>query len=367
MHNLSQLMPVASVQVSRSALRHNLQQLRKLVPASRIMAVIKANAYGHGMLEVAYTLANDVDGFAVARPQEAFSLRQAGINQPILLLEGFFSPQELPRIAWQQLQIVVHSEEQLVALEQAKLSVPVKVWMKLDSGMHRIGFSVQQAVAAYARLTACTNVRQPVNVTSHFSRADEPDCLVTPQQICCFEHFVTDKPGERSLAASSGILLWPQAHFDWVRPGIILYGVSPLGAKADAANFGFRPAMSLVSRLIAVREHPAHSPVGYGGSWVNTCATRIGVVALGYGDGYPQYAPSGTPVLVNGRQVPIAGRVSMDMICVDLGANSQDQAGDPVLLWGEGLPVEQVAKSMQTSVYELITRLTSRLTYQYLD
>ncbi|EAO7968735.1 alanine racemase, partial [Salmonella enterica] len=175
------------------------------------------------------------------------------------------------------------------------------------------------------------------------------------------------KPGQRSIAASGGILLWPQSHFDWARPGIILYGVSPLEHKPWGPDFGFQPVMSLTSSLIAVRDHKAGEPVGYGGTWVSERDTRLGVVAMGYGDGYPRAAPSGTPVLVNGREVPIVGRVAMDMICVDLGPNAQDNAGDPVVLWGEGLPVERIAEMTKVSAYELITRLTSRVAMKYID
>lgn len=180
-------------------------------------------------------------------------------------------------------------------------------------------------------------------------------------------HLRGRKPGLRSIAASGGILLWPQSHFDWARPGIILYGVSPLDGGSTGADFGCQPVMSLTSSLIAVREHKAGEPVGYGGTWISERDTRLGVVAMGYGDGYPRAAPSGTPVLVNGREVPIVGRVAMDMICVDLGPEAQDKAGDAVVLWGEGLPVERIAEITKVSAYELITRLTSRVSMKYVD
>ena len=261
----------------------------------------------------------------------------------------------------------VHNEEQLAALEEASLDEPVTVWMKLDTGMHRLGVRPEQAEAFYHRLTQCKNVRQPVNIVSHFARADEPKCGATEKQLAIFNTFCEGKPGQRSIAASGGILLWPQSHFDWVRPGIILYGVSPLEDRSTGADFGCQPVMSLTSSLIAVREHKAGEPVGYGGTWVSERDTRLGVVAMGYGDGYPRAAPSGTPVLVNGREVPIVGRVAMDMICVDLGPQAQDKAGDPVILWGEGLPVERIAEMTKVSAYELITRLTSRVAMKYVD
>ncbi|MDY1038519.1 alanine racemase [Lelliottia sp. CFBP8978] len=359
-------MQAATVVINRRALRHNLQRLRELAPASKLVAVVKANAYGHGLLETARTLP-DADAFGVARLEEALRLRAGGITQPILLLEGFFEDADLTTIADQHLQTAVHNEEQLIALETVQLSEPVTVWMKLDTGMHRLGVRPEQAEAFYQRLTQCKNVRQPVNIVSHFARADEPECGATERQLDIFNTFCEGKPGLRSIAASGGILLWPQSHFDWARPGIILYGVSPLESKPWAPDFGFQPVMSLVSRLIAVRDHKAGEPVGYGGSWISERDTRLGVVAMGYGDGYPRAAPSGTPVLVNGREVQVVGRVAMDMICVDLGPNADDKTGDPVVMWGEGLPVERIAEITKVSAYELITRLTSRVAMKFVD
>jgi len=359
-------MQAATVVINRRALRHNLQRLRELAPASKLVAVVKANAYGHGLLETARTLP-DADAFGVARLEEALRLRAGGITQPVLLLEGFFNAADLPMIAAQHLHTAVHNPEQLEALEQAALSEPVTVWMKLDTGMHRLGVRPEDADAFYQRLTQCKNVRQPVNVVSHFARADEPECGATESQLDIFNTFCDGKPGQRSIAASGGILLWPQAHFDWVRPGIILYGVSPLEQKPWGPDFGFQPVMSLTSSLIAVREHKAGEPVGYGGTWISNRDTRLGVVAMGYGDGYPRVAPTGTPVLINGREVPIVGRVAMDMICVDLGPDATERAGDPVIMWGDGLPVERIAEITKVSAYELITRLTSRVAMHYID
>jgi len=359
-------MQAATVVINRRALRHNLQRLRELAPASRMVAIVKANAYGHGLLETARALP-DADAFGVARLEEAIRLRAGGISQPILLLEGFFNASDLSAIARLNLQTAVHSIEQLEALEQASLSQPITVWMKLDTGMHRLGVLPHEAEAFYQRLTRCKNVSQPVNIVSHFARADEPESDATPRQLDIFNTFTEGKPGQKSIAASGGILLWPQSHFDWVRPGIILYGVSPLEHKPWGADFGFQPVMSLTSSLIAVRSHKAGEPVGYGGAWVAGRDTRLGVVAMGYGDGYPRSAPSGTPVVVNGREVPIVGRVAMDMICVDLGPDAEEKVGDSVMMWGAGLPVERIAEITKVSAYELITRLTSRVAMECLD
>ena len=261
-------MKTATAVISRCALRHNLQQVRRLAPHSRLIAVIKANAYGHGALATALAL-KDADGYGVARLSEALVLRQEGITKPILLLEGFLSKDELPLLAENHFETVVHNIEQLFALEQTVLPHPITVWMKLDTGMHRLGIRPDLAEEFYQRLCNCRNVVQPVNIMSHLCRADEPEEETTHSQLECFDAFVQCKPGVQSITASSGILLWPQAHRGQVRPGIILYGVSPIVTQ-DAADFGFEPCMTLTSCLIAVREHKAGEPVGYGGHWTST-------------------------------------------------------------------------------------------------
>ena len=355
-------MQAATVVINRRALRHNLQRLRELAPASKLVAVVKANAYGHGLLETARTL-TDADAFGVARLEEALRLRAGGIAQPILLLEGFFAAEDLAVIAAQRLHTAVHSPEQLAALEQADLPEPVTVWMKLDTGMHRLGVRPEEAEAFYQRLSQCKNVRQPVNVVSHFARADEPTCGATERQLDIFTTFTEGKPGLRSIAASGGILLWPQSHYDWVRPGIILYGVSPLDDRSTGKDFGCQPVMTLTSSLIAVREHKAGEPVGYGGTWISERDTRLGVVAMGYGDGYPRAAPSGTPVLVNGQAASVVGRVSMDLMTIDLRGVDGVRAGDPVTLWGPALPVETVAEAAGTISYALTCGITRRVRF----
>ena len=359
-------MQSATVIVSRSALRHNLQRLRERVPESLLIAVVKANAYGHGLLACARTL-QDADAFGVARLEEALQLREGGITNPVLLLEGFVDSHELPTLVAKNLHTVVHSLQQLEALEQADLSQPVTVWMKLDTGMHRLGVRSAEAEAFYDRLNRCKNVRQPVNMISHFARADEQDSAATVGQLDLFNRFVAEKPGLHSIAASGGILFWPQSHLNAVRPGIILYGISPQEQRPWAEDLGFKPVMTLRTRLIAVRYHKEGEPAGYGGTWTADRDTRLGVIAIGYGDGYPRSVPSGTPVLINGREVPIVGRVSMDMITVDLGPDAVDRPGDKAILWGQGLPVERIAEITGVSAYELVTRLTSRAVAEYLD
>ncbi|MDN6071555.1 MAG: alanine racemase, partial [Enterobacterales bacterium] len=241
-------MKAATAVIDRRALRHNFQQIRQFAPHSRLIAVVKANAYGHGLLETAKTL-KDADCYGVARIGEALKLRSGGIVKPILMLEGFFSADDLPVLVANNIETAIHSEEQLQALEEADLERPIKVWMKLDTGMHRLGVRPEQAEAFYQRLSNCRNVEQPVNIMSHFSRADEPETGMTEAQLACFDAFATGKPGLQSIAASGGILLWPQSHRDMVRPGIILYGVSPL-AEPYADHYGLQPVMTLKSSLI---------------------------------------------------------------------------------------------------------------------
>lgn len=358
-------MKAATVIIDRQALHDNLAFIRKLAPGCKVMSVVKANGYGHGLVEVAKTL-QESDCFGVARLSEALMLRDGGVKTPVLLLEGFIFPEELPILVARDIETVVHSEEQLEALEQAELDKPIRVWMKLDTGMHRLGVRPEQFEQVYQRLSQCKNVVQPVNLVSHFSRADEPEVGTTLEQIACFEQLTQGKPGERSMAASGGVLSWPESYYDWIRPGIISYGVSPFSDKTGP-ELGLHPAMTLKSSLIAVRQHKTGEPVGYNAIWTSDRDTCLGVVAIGYGDGYPRQAPSGTPVLVNGRRVPLVGRVSMDMIVVDLGPNATEKLGDDVILWGESLPVEEIAEHTGFSAYELLTKLTGRVVIEYIN
>lgn len=327
------------------------------------MAVVKANGYGHGLRHIAKN-AEGADAFGVARIEEALQLRASGVVKPILLLEGFYSANDLPVLVTNNIQTVVHCYEQLDALEQAELEGPVVVWLKVDSGMHRLGVREEQYQEFVERLHRCDNVAKPLRYMSHFGCADELDNPMTKQQIELFLSLTEGCNGERSMAASAGLLEWQSSQLDWVRPGIIMYGVSPFGDKT-AADMGFKPVMTLKSHLIAVRDVKKGESVGYGATWTSERDTKVGVIAIGYGDGYPRTAPNGTPVLVNGRKVPIAGRVSMDMLTVDLGPDALDRVGDEAILWGEELPSEEVADHIGTIAYELVTKLTSRVEMSY--
>ncbi len=355
----------ATACVNLAALRHNLAQIKQTAAKSKMTTIVKANGYGHGAVPVALALESESDSFGVARLEEALELRSAGISKPILLLEGFYADSDLPILQANNLHTAVHCLEQLEALEQAQLSSPIKVWVKIDTGMHRLGVRPEQIPEFISRLHACPNVEKPLRFISHFGCADELENPITMQQISVFTE-LAESGCERSIAASSGILAWPDSHLEWVRPGIILYGVSPFSDKT-AQSMGYQPVMTLKSQLIAVREVKAGESVGYGATWTAKQDTKIGVIAMGYGDGYPRTAPNGTPVIINGRRVPLAGRVSMDMLTVDLGANSQDKVGDKAILWGEGLPAEEVAQHIGTIAYELVTKLTGRVEMVYLN
>lgn len=351
--------PFPRAEISRAALQHNMARLREIAPQSQVMAVVKANGYGHGLLNVASCLDN-ADGFGLARLEEALMLRSGGISAKLLLLEGVFRVDDLHKLVEHNIETVVHHSSQLDMLEQVSLSSPVTVWMKIDSGMHRLGFTPEEFQAMYERLMNCSNVAKPIHFMTHFACADEPDNPMTQSQHEVFTGLIRDLPGHRTLANSAGTLYWQETQADWVRAGIALYGASPVMGDLGR-DHGLQPAMELVSRLIAVRDHKAGEPVGYGSYWTAKQDTRLGIVAIGYGDGYPRNAPEGTPVWVNGRLVPIVGRVSMDMLSVDLGMNASDEVGDEAILWGKELPVELVAEHIGTIAYELVTKLTPRV------
>jgi alanine racemase len=346
------------VLIDLSALRHNLVQVRKAAPGCKVMAAVKADAYGHGLVRAAQALA-DADGFGVAAIEEALQMRQAGIEAPITLLEGFFHVDEFPLIEQHSIDLVLHQPWQVEALEQAKFSQPVCVWLKLDTGMHRLGFAPQQAAEWWQRLQANPSLT-PLGQMTHLACADDLEGDQTRQQLAQFAEVTCDLDGEKSIANSAGILGWPDSRGDVVRPGIMLYGVSPfIGGRA--AKHNLRPVMTFSSELIAIEQHDKGEAIGYGATWCCPEKMSVGVIACGYGDGYPRHAPSGTPVLVNNRIVPLIGRVSMDMITVDLRSQPDAQVGDQVVLWGEGLPAEEVAEQAGTIAYELFCSVTSRV------
>src|SRR3984893_5636522 len=351
---------MVSATVDSGALRHNLSVVRQWAPKSRVMAVIKANAYGHGLVAVARAL-ESTDAFAVARVDEGLTLRWAGINAPTVLLEGVFDREQLDAAAGANFELVVHTSEQIELLRTAAPGTRFKVWLKLDSGMNRLGVQRAAFGAAHAALSALESVRLPVNLFTHLASADLPELPTTSEQLALFAAATGSLSGERSLENSAAMLSFPDAQADWVRPGLLLYGVSPF-AGSIGADYGLRPAMTLHSHVIAVKDLSPGEHVGYGGNWTASRSTRLAVAAVGYGDGYPRSLDSGAPVLVNGERVPLAGRVSMDMIGIDVtGPIPTPVLGDPVVLWGEGLPVEEIAVWADTIPYELLCGISQRV------
>jgi alanine racemase len=348
--------------VDTAALRYNLSRARGIAPGSRVMAVIKANGYGHGLVPVARALA-PADGFAVARLDEGLALRAAGLTNPVLLLEGVFSPAQLASAAQQRLDVMVHSIEQLEMLEGRAGGEVVSAWIKLDTGMNRLGFRVEAFGAAYARLRRIANLAPDPTLVTHLANADDTADPKTGLQLGAFAAATAGLPGARSVANSAGLIAWPDTRTDWVRPGLALYGVSPF-PHGTGTDLGLRPAMTLHSEVIAVKDVAAGETVGYGGTWRAARATRMAVVAAGYGDGYPRSVPSGTPVLVNGRRVPLVGRVSMDMITVDVTDIPAVSTGDPVVLWGDEVPVEEIARLAGTIPYELVCGVSQRVHHE---
>jgi len=345
--------------INPEALQHNLSRVRTFAPMSRIMAIVKANGYGHGIGWTARTLPQ-ADAFGVASVEDGILLRDAGIQKPIILLEGFFHPDELPLLVEYRLDTVVHHESQLWDFEHARnVAEPINVWIKVDTGMHRIGFSPAMLADVVRRLKICMNAGR-TRVLSHFPTADNRFDAQTPEQTRRFEALTRNLNVERSLANSAGIVNWPSSHFEWVRPGIMLYGVSPM-IGLSARELDLRPVMTLSSELIAVNTRQKGDAIGYGGDWACPEDMPVGVVAIGYGDGYPRHAPPGTPVLIHGARVPIIGRVSMDMVTVDLRDLPDAKVGDPVVLWGNGLPVEEIAERCGTIAYEMLCRVTARV------
>jgi alanine racemase len=352
--------------VDTRALQKNLQTVRRLAPRSRVMAVVKANAYGHGLVPTALALA-DADGFAVARLEEGTALRRAGLRHPILLLEGVLDAAQLNEAAHQDFDLVVHSADQIELLARYPGSYRFRVWVKLDTGMNRLGFRLEEFKDAWRRITGLASVAPGVRAMTHLSNADLREDPKTSGQLVAFREAIvglgSGLPIETSIANSAGLLGWPESHGDWIRPGLLLYGISPIPG-ACGKDLGLVPAMTLVTRVIAVREVKAGESVGYASAWTAQRSTRIAIAAAGYGDGYPRNVPSGTAVLINGRRSPLVGRVSMDMIAVDVTDGPPPKVGDEVILWGPGLPVEEIAAQAGTIPYELICGVSQRVLHE---
>ncbi|MFC5694396.1 alanine racemase [Pseudomonas sp. GCM10022186] len=340
--------------IDLEALRHNYRLARE-VSGAKALAVVKADAYGHGAVRCAQALESEANGFAVACIEEALQLRAGGIRKPILLLEGFFEADELELIQEHDFWTVVHANWQLEAIERASLRKPLTVWLKLDSGMHRVGLHPAEYRDAWQRLSASGKVGKIV-LMSHFARADELDCASSTEQVAVFEQARAGLEAEVSLRNSPAVLGWPQVPSDWVRPGIMLYGATPFEQAHPLAE-RLQPVMTLESKVISVRELPAGQPVGYGARFVTERPTRVGVVAMGYADGYPRHAPTGTPVSIDGQPSRLVGRVSMDMLTVDLTDLPQAGLGSRVELWGKEVLASEVAARAGTIPYQIFCNL----------
>ena len=344
--------------IDAAALKHNLAVVRRHAPRSRAFAVLKANAYGHGVARVQRALGEE-DGIALLELDAAVKLRDEGYRKRIALLEGLFDSRELAIAAACNLAVVIHSEEQLRMLDSAPADARLDVLLKVNTGMNRLGFMPSAAGAALERLKMHRAVRQ-LTLMTHFATAD--DARGVDAQMAIFDGVAAGHAYERSLANSAAILRYPQTHADWVRPGIMLYGCTPF-ADVSADQLGLRPVMTLTSEIIAMQDlHPGDG-VGYAAAFVATERMRVGIVACGYADGYPRHAPTGTPVLVNARRATTLGRVSMDMLCVDLSACPDASIGSRVTLWGDGLSADEVAAAAGTVSYELLCAVAPRVRF----
>jgi alanine racemase len=348
--------------ISETALAHNLAQVRRYASQSKVISVVKANAYGHGLLNAARGL-KETDAFAVLNISEAITLRDAGYQHPILLLEGIFSAEEMAQADRYQLDIVIAHQGQLQWLLDCQVNIPLRVYLKLDSGMHRLGFQPANYQAALSQLSSSDNVSEIVLMT-HFANSDVVDGVT--HAMAKVEQAMAAQPYKRSLANSAAVVQQPQTHFDWVRPGIMLYGATPIAEKT-AASLGLKPVMTLQSGLIGVQEIEAGESVGYGSLFTADKFTRVGIVACGYADGYPRHAPTGTPIAVSGVMTGTLGRVSMDMLAVDITDIPDAKIGSPVELWGDLVPVDAVAQSSGTIGYELLCAVTARVPMHVID
>jgi alanine racemase len=349
----------AQVVINLAALRYNYSRVCSLAPNSKIISVVKADAYGHGLIRVAREL-NQTYAFGVACIDEARELREAGIDKPIILLEGPYSPAEFSDIEKMNFEIVIHHHDQIKMIEQSDISIPIKTWIKIDSGMHRLGFFPTELELVRNRLRDCIKVNPDISLMTHLANASESDSNKTINQLAIFNKACASLSGKRSIANSAGVLAWPDTHADFVRPGLMLYGISPM-ENSTASDHDLKPVMTLQSKLISIKTIQKGESVGYGADWYCPETMQVGIVAAGYGDGFPRHANSGTPILINGVLCQVIGNPSMDMITVDLRKLDTVNVGDTVELWGVGLPVERIANHAGTIPYELVCGVHKRL------
>lgn len=352
------------IQIDLAAIKHNLQQVKTFAPTSKVIAMVKANAYGHGAAEVSLAIAEQVDMFGVCCLEEALQLREHGIQHSILLIEGCFEASEYKQAIMAGCECVIHSMLQVKELLNLSSVMKLKVWLKVDSGMHRLGLTPHEFIEAY-QLLHTSEMIESIQLLSHFSSADDQDKTSALTQLTLLQSLIKTQIAQGhnmpvSLANSAALLTLEQSHYDWVRPGIMLYGISPFRSNMSCPA-DLQPVMSFTSKVIALRNIEIGESVGYGDAWTAKRRSLIATIAVGYGDGYPRTASSGTPVLVNGQRGELVGRVSMDMICVDVTDLLSVNINDPVELWGKNLAVNEVAEHAGTLGYELVTRMTGRV------
>lgn len=350
--------------LSTENLLHNLEVIRTRSNNVPIIAMIKANAYGHGIRSTALRLEGKVYSLGVASIDEAIALRKAGVKMRITLMSGAFEPDDLLVAACENFQLIFHNVDQIEWLSKVKLPNPIEIWFKIDSGMGRLGFDLEIAEKAYKELSNNAQVVQPIGIISHLACSDDVDHPLNIKQIDNFNKFTEKLPGLKSLLSSAGIFNFAAHVHDVVRPGIALYGISPIKNKI-ASDLGLKPVMTLQTRLVAVKDVKASSNIGYGARFTCPQDMKIGVIAMGYGDGYPRSAKDGTPILVNNKRCQLVGRVSMDMITIDLRTCPEAQVGDSVILWGEGLPIEEVAQYTDNIAYDIICAVQQRVKFYW--
>ncbi len=348
--------------LSEKNLLHNIQTIKKTIRNKRIMAMIKSNGYGHGIRSIASRISNHVDYFGVASIEEALIIRSRGITTPIALMEGVFEKEELFLATQHDLQVICHHETQLDWLDSVTLASPIKIWLKVDTGMGRLGFFSNQIQAISQRLAKNKNVISPINLMSHFANANDKNHVLNQTQIMRFNQIAKNFSGIKSLSNSVGVFDFPEIDEDLVRVGIALYGVSPI-LNQSAKALGLLPVLTLQSQLISIKNFLKGDSIGYLSEFICPKNMSVGIVAIGYGDGYPITAPTGTPVLINGKLCSLIGKISMDMLAVDLSNCVNAKLGDSVTLWGDGLPVETIAEYAKQNSYSLLTGIQYRVKF----
>lgn len=349
--------------LSTENLRHNVAVIRRQIRNNvQIMVMVKANAYGHGIRSTSLRLDGLVDYLGVARIDEAIALRKCGVKTKICIMQGVYDQGSVVTAACNNFDLVVHNLEQIHCLD-VPLPRKVNVWLKVDTGIGRIGFQPSEALCVYQKLQSCAGVGDII-LTSHLACSEDRDNAMNSRQMKIFAEIASDFPGKKSIANSGAIFNFPESHYDIVRPGISIYGISPIDNKSSE-NLDLKPVMTLMSKVMSVRDMPSGSTFGYGARFTSTKAMRVATIAMGYGDGYPRTAVDGTPILIKNKMCPIIGRVSMDMITVDVSGVHNIQSGDLVTLWGIGLPIEKVAKFTHNIAYDMLSAVQLRVIFNW--